>query len=45
MLRGKSAAYMSAGEQIAGTVLFVIYLLVLPLSPRPCSAWWADCWG
>ena len=28
MPRRKSAAYMSAGEQIAGTVLFVIYLLV-----------------
>ena len=31
MPRRKSAAYMSAGEQIAGTVLFVIYLLVLPI--------------
>ena len=29
MPRKKSAAYMSAGEQIAGTVLFVIYLPIL----------------
>ena len=35
MLRRKSAAYMSAGEQIAGTVLFVIYLLVLPFVTAP----------
>ena len=35
MPRKKSAAYMSAGEQIAGTVLFVIYLLVLPFVTDP----------
>ena len=35
MPRRKSAAYMSAGEQIAGTVLFVIYLLVLPFVTAP----------
>lgn len=35
MPRRKSAAYMSAGEQIAGTVLFVIYLLVLPFGHSP----------
>lgn len=35
MPRRKSAAYMSAGEQIAGTVLFVIYLLVLPFVTTP----------
>ena len=35
MPRRKSAAYMSAGEQIAGTVLFVIYLLVLPFATTP----------
>ena len=35
MPRKKSAAYMSAGEQIAGTVLFVIYLLVLPFVTAP----------
>ena len=35
MPRKKSAAYMSAGEQIAGTVLFVIYLAVLPFAAGP----------
>ena len=35
MPRRKSAAYMSAGEQIAGTVLFVLYLLVLPFVTAP----------
>ena len=35
MPRKKSAAYMSAGEQISGTVLFVIYLLVLPFVTAP----------
>ena len=35
MPRKKSAAYMSAGEQIAGTVLFVIYLVVLPFAAGP----------
>ena len=35
MAKRKSAAYMTAGEQIAGVVFFVIYLLVLPLVTRP----------
>ena len=35
MPRKKSAAYMSAGEQIAGTVFFVVYLLVLPFATDP----------
>lgn len=35
MPRRKSAAYMSAGEKIAGTVLFVIYLAVLPFAAGP----------
>ena len=35
MPRKKSSAYMSAGEQIAGTVLFVIYLVVLPFATAP----------
>ncbi len=35
MAKRKSAAYMTAGEQIAGSVFFVIYLLVLPLVTGP----------
>ena len=35
MPRKKSAAYMSAGEQIAGTVLFVLYLVVMPFAAGP----------
>lgn len=35
MAKGKSTAYMTPGEQIAGTVLFVIYLLVLPFAAAP----------
>lgn len=35
MAKRKSAAYMTAGEQIAGVVFFVIYLLVLPLVTGP----------
>lgn len=35
MAKRKSAAYMTAGEQIAGTVFFVIYLLVLPFATTP----------
>ena len=38
MPRRKSAAYMSAGEQIAGTVLFVITYWCCPLSQPRCSA-------
>ena len=30
MAKRKSSPYMSPGEQIAGTVFFVIYLVVLP---------------
>lgn len=35
MAKRKSAAYMTAGEQIAGVVFFVIYLLVLPFAATP----------
>lgn len=35
MAKRRSAAYMSAGEQIAGTVFFVIYLMVLPFATAP----------
>ena len=35
MAKRKSAAYMTAGEQIAGVVFFVIYLLVLPFATAP----------
>lgn len=35
MQRRKTGAYMSAGEQIAGTVFFVVYLLVLPFATAP----------
>lgn len=35
MTKRKTVSYMSAGEQIAGTVFFVIYLLVLPFATMP----------
>ncbi len=35
MPRKKSAAYMSSGEQVAGTAFFVIYLVVLPFVTAP----------
>lgn len=35
MAKRKSATYMTAGEQIAGVVFFVIYLLVLPFATAP----------
>lgn len=35
MIKRKSGAYMSPGEQIAGTVFFVIYLVVLPFAAAP----------
>lgn len=35
MQRKKSTAYMSPGEQIAGTVFFAVYLLVLPFAASP----------
>ena len=35
MAKHKSGPYMSAGEQIAGTVFFVIYLVVLPFVTAP----------
>jgi hypothetical protein len=35
MAKRKSVAYMSPGEQIAGTALFVIYLVVLPFAVSP----------
>lgn len=35
MAKRKTAAYMSPGEQIAGTAFFVIYLVVLPFVTAP----------
>lgn len=35
MAKRKAAAYMTAGEQIAGVIFFVIYLLVLPFATAP----------
>lgn len=35
MAKRKSAAYMTPGEQVAGTVFFVVYLLVLPFATAP----------
>lgn len=35
MAKQKAVAYMSAGEQIAGTIFFVIYLAVLPFAASP----------
>ena len=35
MAKRKSSPYMSPGEQIAGTVFFVIYLVVLPFVTAP----------
>lgn len=35
MAKRKTATYMTAGEQIAGVVFFVIYLLVLPFATAP----------
>ena len=35
MAKHSSAAYMTSGEQIAGVVFFVLYLLVLPLVSAP----------
>ena len=35
MAKRRSGAYMSAGEQIAGTAFFVIYLVVLPFVTAP----------
>lgn len=35
MAKRKAATYMTAGEQIAGVVFFVIYLLVLPFATAP----------
>lgn len=35
MAKKKSASYMTAGEQVAGTVLFVVYFAVLPLAAGP----------
>lgn len=35
MQRKKTTAYMSPGEQIAGTVFFAAYLLVLPFAASP----------
>lgn len=35
MPKRKSSAYMTPGEQIAGTVFFMIYLLVLPFAAGP----------
>ena len=35
MAKRKSTSYMTPGEQIAGTVFFVIYLVVLPFATAP----------
>nr|WP_326186451.1 type II CAAX endopeptidase family protein [uncultured Oscillibacter sp.] len=35
MAKRKAATYMTAGEQIAGVIFFVIYLLVLPFAAAP----------
>lgn len=35
MSRKRTSAYMSPGEQIAGTVFFALYLLVLPFAAKP----------
>ena len=35
MAKRKSSAYMTPGEQVAGTVFFVIYLVVLPFATAP----------
>lgn len=39
MAKRKAATYMTAGEQIAGVVFFVIYLLVLPFAAAPMFQW------
>ena len=38
MAKKKTAGYMSPGEQIAGVVFFVVYLLVLPFASDPLFA-------
>lgn len=38
MPKRNSGAYMSRGERVAGTVLFVLYLLVLPLTVKKLFA-------
>ena len=35
MAKKKASTYMTPGEQVAGTVFFVIYLLVLPFAAAP----------
>ena len=35
MAKRKSASYMSPGEQIAGVIFFIIYLVVLPFAADP----------
>ena len=35
MAKKKATSYMTSGEQIAGVILFVIYLLVLPFATAP----------
>ena len=35
MAKKKGTTYMTAGEQIAGVIFFVIYLLVLPFATAP----------
>ena len=35
MAKRKSTSYMSPGEQIAGVIFFVIYLVVLPFATDP----------
>lgn len=45
MAKRGHTAYMSPGEQIAGTVFFVIYLLVLPFAAGPLFRLAADLLG
>ena len=35
MAKRKAASYMTPGEQIAGVIFFLIYLLVLPFATAP----------
>lgn len=35
MAKRKSTSYMSAGEQIAGVIFFILYLIVLPFATGP----------
>ena len=45
MAKKKSTSYMTSGEQIAGVILFVIYLLVLPFVTAPFFRLLERLWG